>query len=201
MALSPRDRRALILLGAAAGVALLAFVFLNVLRGGGGEEVAPPPPISTGGPTPAPTVSPTPTPRETLPPVVLAGSRDPFSIPPALQTGSPPPSGSVSPPPTGTGTTPPGTGTTPPPTGTGTPTPTPTTPGGGQSTTIGDHTVVLIDIFKGGTKVQVEVDGTVFTVSVGETFDGNFRLVSISGSCARFVFGDEGFTLCTSPQK
>jgi hypothetical protein len=195
MALSPRDRRALMLLGAAAGVALLAFVFLNVLRGGGGEEAVPPvPPISTGGPTPTPTVSPTPTPRETLPPVVLAGSRDPFSIPPSLQTGSPPPSGSVSPFPTVTGTAPP-------PTGTGTPTPTPTTPGGGQSTTMGGHTVVLIDIFHGGTKVQVEVDGTVFTVSVGETFDGNFRLVSISGNCARFVFGDEGFTLCTSPQK
>ncbi len=190
MALSPRDRRALILFGAAAGVALLAFVFLNVLRGGGGEEAAPPPPVSTGGPTPTPSVSPTPTPRETLPPVVLAGSRDPFSIPPALQTGTPPPSGSVSPPPTGTG---------PPPTGS--PTPTPTTPGGGQSTTVGGHTVVLLDIFQGGTMVQVEVDGTVFTVSEGETFDGNFRLVSISGSCARFVFGDEGFTLCTSPQK
>ncbi|HET6777195.1 MAG TPA: hypothetical protein VFH81_05430 [Actinomycetota bacterium] len=198
MALSPRDRRALMLFGAAAGVALLAFVFLNVLRGGGGEEAAPPP-VTTAGPTPAPTVSPTPTPRETLPPVVLAGSRDPFSIPPSLQTGTPPPpGGSVSPPPPGgTGTVPP----PPPPGGTGTsPPPPPTTPGGGQSTTMGGHTVVLLDIFQGGTKVQVEVDGTVFTVSVGETFDGNFRLVSISGSCARFVFGDEGFTLCTSPR-
>ncbi len=190
MALSPRDRRALIIFVAVAGVALLAFLYLNVLRGGGGEEAAPPA-VSTGGPTPTPTVSPTPTPRETLPPVVLAGSRDPFSIPPALQTGAPPPSGSVGPPPTGTGTPPP----------TGTPSPTPTTPGGGQSTTVGGHTVVLLDIFQGGTKAQVEVDGTVFTVSEGETFDGNFRLVSISGSCARFVFGDEGFTLCTSPQK
>jgi hypothetical protein len=190
MALSSRDRRALMIFGGVAGVALLAFVFLNVLRGGGGEEAASPPPVSTGGPTPTPTVTPTPTPRETLPPVVLAGSRDPFSIPPALQTGSPPPSGSVSPPPTGTG---------PPPTGS--PTPTPTTPGGGQSTVVGGHTVVLLDIFQSGTMVQVEVDGTVFTVSEGETFDGNFRLVSISGSCARFVFGDEGFTLCTSPQK
>jgi hypothetical protein len=199
MALSPRDRRALIALGAAAGIALLAFVYLNVLRGGGGEEPSPPP-ISTGGPTPAPTVSPTPTPRETLPPVVLAGAHDPFSIPPVLQTGTPPPGGGVAPPPTGTVTVPPPTGTAPPP-GTGTPTPTPTTPGGGQSTTIGGHTVVLIDIFQDGTKVQVEVDGNVFTVSLGERFDGNFRLVSISGNCARFVFGDEGFTLCTSPRK
>jgi hypothetical protein len=199
MALSPRDRRALIALGAAAGIALLALVYFNVLRGGGGEE-PPPPPISTGGPTPAPTISPTPTPHETLPPVVLAGSRDPFSIPPGLQTGTPPPGGGVPPPPTVTGTPPPPTGTPPPP-GTGTPTPTPTTPGGGQSTTIGGHTVVLIDIFQDGTMVQVEVDGRVFTVSEGETFHGNFRLVSISGNCARFVFGDEGFTLCTSPRK
>src|SRR3990172_9408617 len=155
MALSPRDRRAVMILGGVAGAAIVVFVLLSVLRGGGGEE-AQPTPVEPGGPTPAPTATATPTPRPTLPPMVLAGSRDPFSIPPALQT-----------------------------------------PGGGSSTTVGGHTVVLLDIFADGTRAQVEVDGDVFTVSVGETFDDNFRLVSISGECARFVFGDEGFTLCT----
>lgn len=180
MALSPRDRRAVMILGGVAGAAIVVLVLLSVLRGGGGEE-AQPTPVEPGGPTPAPTATATPTPRPTLPPMVLAGSRDPFSIPPALQT--------------------PGGGVSPPPGGTGTPTPTPTAPGGGSSTTVGGHTVVLLDIFADGTRAQVEVDGDVFTVSVGETFDDNFRLVSISGECARFVFGDEGFTLCTIAPK
>jgi hypothetical protein len=39
-------------------------------------------------------VTPSPTPRETLPPVSLAGSRDPFSIPPGLELST---GGSVSP--------------------------------------------------------------------------------------------------------
>jgi hypothetical protein len=41
-----------------------------------------------------PNVRPSPTPRETLPPVSLAGSRDPFSIPPGLELST---GGSVSP--------------------------------------------------------------------------------------------------------
>lgn len=186
MALSPRDRRALQILGAVAAVAVVAFVLLKVLGGGGGTtETASPPPVMTGSPAPAPSASPTPTPRETLPPVVLAGARDPFSIPPSLQS----PSGSVSP--TGTAS----------PSGTTSPTATPTSPGGGSSTTVGGHTVVLLDVFSSGTKAQVQVDGTVYTVSEGETFDDNFKLVSISGTCARFLFGDQSFTLCVIAPK
>jgi hypothetical protein len=177
VALSPRDRRALTILGGVAGVAVVAFILLKVLGGGGGEEAGVPSPRPAS--TPPPAVTPTPTPRPTLPPVALAGSRDPFSIPPSLQSGSPSPSGSVSP--TGSPTS---------------PGPTPTSPGGGQSKTLGGHTVVLLDIFQSGTRVQVEVDGTVYTVSVGQTFASNFRLVSTSGRCARFLFGDQGFTLC-----
>ncbi|HEU4831925.1 MAG TPA: hypothetical protein VFU18_04380 [Actinomycetota bacterium] len=44
--------------------------------------------------TELPSVRPSPTPRETLPPVSLAGSRDPFSIPPGLELST---GGSVSP--------------------------------------------------------------------------------------------------------
>ncbi|HZP89720.1 MAG TPA: hypothetical protein VFC04_01845 [Actinomycetota bacterium] len=200
MALSPRDRRALIILGVVAGLAIVAFVLIKVLGGGGGTtEAASPSPVATGSPSaaPSPGESPTPTPRETLPPVVLAGARDPFSIPPILQTATPTPSGSVSPTSAPSGSP----STSPPPTGSPSPSPTPTTPGGGQSTTIGGHTVVLDDIFAGGTKAQVEVDGTVYTVKEGETFDDNFKLVSISGSCARFLFGDQSFTLCLKPEK
>jgi hypothetical protein len=188
MALSPRDKRAVTILGGVAGVALVGFLLMTVLGGGGGEEAATPPPILGGGTASGPSASPTPsTPRETLPPVVLAGARDPFSPPPALGS----PGGGVSPSSGGTG----GTG------GTGTPTQTPTAPGGGSSSTLGDHTVVLDSIFDHGTKAQIEVDGTVYTVAVGHTFDSNFRLASISGSCARVESGDQAATICLNPQK
>jgi hypothetical protein len=62
----------------------------------------------------------------------------------------------------------------------------------------------LLDIFQrdGATRVQVEVDGTVFDVGIGEQFSGGrFELRSVAGSCATFLFGDERFTLCISPQK
>ena len=75
--------------------------------------------------------------------------------------------------------------------------------GGGSSASIGGHNVALDSIFSvnGSQKVQVEVDGHVYTVSVGGTFAGNFKLVSISGSCAGFTFGDQSFSLCLSANK
>jgi hypothetical protein len=172
-----------------------------VLKGGGSGETLTgpiggvPPPIAT------PTVSPSPTPRETLPPVVLAGARDPFSIPPLFQTASAIPSGSVSPAPSGTGTTPPATtpppttppATTPPPT---TPPPTKPPPAPGDQTHIGGHDVVLQDVFNEKTKARIAVDHRVWTVEVGATFDDSFELVSIDGTCANFLFGDQGFELC-----
>lgn len=61
--------------------------------------------------------------------------------------------------------------------------------------TVGGHQVTLVDIVDSNT-VQVEVDGEAFTVDEGEQFAQNFELVSVSGNCARFLFGDESFTLC-----
>jgi hypothetical protein len=187
MALSPRDKRAVTILGAVAGVAIVGFLLMNVLGGGGGEPVTPPV-VASGGPvtSPSPSASPS-TPRETLPPVALAGARDPFSPPPVFVS----PSGGVSPSGTSSGTSSPSLG----------PTSSPTSPGGGASATMGGHTVVLIDIFDGGTKAQIEVDGTVYTVNEGDRFDDNFRLASISGSCATVQFGDEASTICLNPQK
>jgi hypothetical protein len=69
---------------------------------------------------------------------------------------------------------------------------------------VGGSTVVLLDIFRvdGATRVQVEVDGTVFNVGIGERFaGGRFELRSVGGSCATFLFGDEQFTLCLTPRK
>jgi hypothetical protein len=187
MALSPRDKRAATILGGVVGVALVGFLLMNVLGGGGGEEPAPPAP--GGGTTTQPSPTPSPkTPRETLPPVALAGARDPFATPAVFAT-SPSPSGGVSP--SGSAS----------PSGSGSPSPSPTAPSGGASSTLANHTVVLVDIYASGTRAQIEVDGTVYTVRVGDTFDGNFRLASISGSCATVERGSGSATICLNPQK
>jgi hypothetical protein len=195
-------------LGVVAGLALIYFVFTSVLGGDGGETAAPTGP--TGGvasPTEAPSVTESPTPRETLPPVVLAGERDPFSIPPGLETVAP--SGSVSPtsptatttvttPPTSP-TSPPTSPTSPPPTTPPPTSPPPTSPPPPPPTdeiTIGGHEVRLDSVAGNGRKLKVEVDGELWTVEEGALFAENFRLVNIDGKCARFLFGDQSFTLC-----
>jgi hypothetical protein len=204
MTLTPRDKRMLQILAVVAGLALVYFLFTTVLAGDGDDVAAPTGP--TGGqvePPATPTETPSPTPRETLPPVDLAGARDPFSIPPGLATETPgggvsptetpPPGTTTTPPPTGTTTTPPPTGTTtPPPTGTTSPPPPPPT----DSTTIGGHQVSLESINNERGRLRVRVDGRLWTVEEGAIFEETFRLVSIDGPCARFLFGDESFTLC-----
>jgi hypothetical protein len=59
----------------------------------------------------------------------------------------------------------------------------------------GGKMVTVIDVIDADT-VQVEVDGQTFTVDEGDQFADNFEVASVSGSCARFLFGDESFTLC-----
>jgi hypothetical protein len=181
--------------GIAVGVLLAGFVLFSFL--GGGEEPFPPIPPTTPG-----TGSPSPSPGGGGPPIQSFTGRDPFSVPPAL---TPPPSppppgggGSQSPSPGGGGSQSPSPG------GGGSQTPSPTAPGNGSSQNVGGSTVVLLDIFQrdGATHVQVEVDGTVFDVVVGEQFaGGRFELRSVGGNCATFLFGDESFTLCITAQK
>jgi hypothetical protein len=225
MQITPRDKRILQIAGVV--VPLLLLVYFFVLRPDGDEDLAlPSGPTgitgSTGVPTESPSVTPSPTPRETLPPVSLAGSRDPFSIPPGLELST---GGSVSPTTTvapGATTTPaattfppvttfPPTTTFPPVTTTPTfpPPPPPTTtttppPGGGgdggehpgNKILIGGHDVKLISVAGGRTKLDVTVDGKLYTVEPGATFDDNFKLVKIDGKCATFLFGDQSFELC-----
>ena len=212
MPMSPRDRRALIILGVIVGVALVAFFLLKPK--GGGEEAAPSP--SATSPGPAPSVSPSSSPRETTSPPggPLVGGHDPFSPLINPSGGGVGPSGGT----TSPGTIPPGSSPpfSSPPGGGGGPTspsgsppsvsppgsPGPT-PSGGTGTQMGGHKVTLIDIFvQGGSrKAQVSVDGKVFVVTPGETFDGNFELVAINGDCGTFLFGDQQFILCENPLK
>jgi hypothetical protein len=200
MPLTDRDRRTLIVGGSILGVLLVGFFLFNALSGGGGEEAIPslPPISSSPGGGGVPTTNPSATPGTGVSPQPVFTGRDPFSIPPALASATGTTTGPTSP---GSTTTPP---TTTPPTNTATTTP-PTTPGGGSSTVKGGKTVVLLDTFKtqsGQQMAQVEVDGTVYNVGIGETFGGGtFELRSISGDCATFVFGDEPFTLCANSTK
>jgi hypothetical protein len=223
MQLTPRDKRILQIAGVVLPLLLLLYFF--VLRPDDGEDVALPEfPTGATGLTGAtggsPSVTPSETPRETLPPVSLAGSRDPFSIPPGLEltgggvgpttspgaTGTVPPTTTASPtstftPPTSTFTPPPP--TTPPSTGTPTqpststpPPPPPPPEEPGHKVEIGGHTVKLHSIAGNEKSLEVSVDGKRYTVEPGATFDDNFKLVRIDGRCAKFLFGDQSFELC-----
>ena len=219
MQLTSRDKRILQIAGVA--VPLLLIVYFFVLRPDGGEDLAlPSGPTgatgTTGVPTASPSLSPSPTPRETLPPVSLAGSRDPFSIPAGLELST---GGSVSPTTTvSSGGTTTAATTVPITVPTTVPITVPTTipttvitttgtttmppPGGGDGDLpgnkilIGGHNVKLVSVAGNGKKLDVQVDGKVYTVEPGATFDDNFKLVKIDGGCAKFLFGDQSFELC-----
>jgi hypothetical protein len=45
------------------------------------------------------------------------------------------------------------------------------------------------------------VNTQVYTVEEGEHFHQNYELISISGHCATFDYGDSPFTLCTTARK
>jgi hypothetical protein len=196
MPLSDRDRRTLRIGGIVAGVLVVGLVLFNVLGGGGGTETPPGTTARSATPTATPTVTPTTTPT----PVARFTGRDPFSTPPQFLvatgtsgTGSSSSGGSSS------SSSSSGSGSS------SSTSPPPTQPGGGSSENLGGHTVVLLDTFKvsGTDRAQVEIDGVVYNVAVGEQFGpGNrFELRSVSGNCGTFVFGDQSFTLCITPSK
>lgn len=153
-------------------IVLFAIVFL-LLSGGGGPE-----PFITGGP-PVRT-SPSASASATAPPETGQAfeGKDPFQ---PLVVPAPSPTGTGSPTPTPTGSE---TGVT-----------------GGNNTTSA-ATVTLLDIRKqdGVLKATVDVDGKQYTVAEGDTFAGNFRVISLSSSCGTFVFGDERFSLCVGQE-
>ncbi len=71
-------------------------------------------------------------------------------------------------------------------------------PAPGGSTQVGGNRVSLIDVFvrDGRTYAQTRVGSTVYTPVVGATFATNYQLLSASGECATFLYGDENFQLC-----
>jgi hypothetical protein len=212
MPISDRDKRTLRIGGIILGVLLVAFLLLKLLGGGGGEvegatsfsprTTTPAPGGTTGGGNTNPSESPSLAPS----PVMVLPVRDPFAIPagfPVSSSGGTSTSGSTS---TGTSTSSGGTTTT--------TTTSATTPGGGTRTptqpsgatqTVGGHQVTLIDTFttNGVEQATVSVDGTVYRPAAGETFGPSkeYKLQSVSGNCATFLFGDQSFTLCVPQNK
>ena len=75
----------------------------------------------------------------------------------------------------------------------------------GPSQNVGGSTVVLLDVFQrdGATHVQVEVDGTVYDVVVGEQFaSGQVRApLGREGTAPRSSSATSQFTLCINAQK
>ena len=60
--------------------------------------------------------------------------------------------------------------------------------------------MAVLDVFAEGgrTMANVRVNDTVHKVAAGQTFAGNFKVVSLSlgDRCGRFLFGDDSFRLC-----
>ncbi len=199
MPLTARDKRTLRVGGIIVGVLLAGFLLTKVLGGGGGEELTTSsPPTRTSPPTGGGDTG-TPTPSLTPSPVFVPLVRDPFSIPPGFSQGSVAPTSPGTPPSSPGGPSP--SGVSPSPGSTTTPR-TPTQDS--ATTTIGGHTVTLLDTSSSGVEqVSVEVDSTVYHPSAGESFGPNrqYMLQSVSGTCATFLFGDEAFTLCVPQNK
>jgi hypothetical protein len=61
------------------------------------------------------------------------------------------------------------------------------------------QTVAAIDVFtdsSGHPRAHVRIASTVYDVGVGDTFAVSYEVVSLSGRCGQFLFGDSSFQLC-----
>lgn len=72
---------------------------------------------------------------------------------------------------------------------------------GGQATEpVRTTKVALVDVFVEGERAvaTVRVNDTVSKVGAGDSFSGNFRVVSLDTAeqCGRFLYGDDQFRLC-----
>ncbi|MEX0992081.1 MAG: hypothetical protein WD004_07400 [Actinomycetota bacterium] len=186
MALSPSDKRALIILGAVAGIAIVVFLGMKLLGGGGGDEAASPvadgtsPGATTSDVSPAPStgdgttgVSPAPPGTDSF---VISG-KDPFSPLPLVT-----PSVSVSPVPGES----PSTGTC------------------EQTATIDGNEVTLNKVIDKADAdiVKVTVNDSPYSAAQGDTFARYYTAVVVDPTAAQAEFNyskgsvNESFTLC-----
>jgi hypothetical protein len=189
--MTKRERNMLMVLGGVALVALLFFVFVVLGGDETGTVTAPTQPVSSPPAIPATPGTGVGEPTDEPPrAVTFFGGRDPFVpliAPSPEPTTSPGTNGSplptTSPPPDGTD----GNGGT--------------DPSDGDGIGVTGRPVVLVDVLD-ESSVQVEVEGEPVTVTEGQRFAGSYQVVSVEATCARFLYGDESFTLCegTAPK-
>jgi hypothetical protein len=81
------------------------------------------------------------------------------------------------------------------------PAPTEPPPTGSPEPTTGT-TVALLDVFDQGgvTMARIQVGSTQYTVAAGQTFAVSYKVVSLSGTCGQFLYGDSPFSLCENEQ-
>lgn len=63
-------------------------------------------------------------------------------------------------------------------------------------------TVALVEVFdqSGTPTAVVQVGSEQFTVAAGQVFATSYKVVSISGTCGQFLYGDSPFSLCQGQQ-
>ena len=202
------DTKRLAVIGAAGAVVILGLLVFALTRGSGKSSSASSP--STTAPSsrsvsqralaagrraqtsPSTTTTTTTTPVESMPDSFETFTeRNPFEPAVGVSTGVTPTT------PTTTGTT----ATTAPATGTGGAATTETTTPPSQNPSSGT-VVQLLEVVpvSGQSSARVQVGSTVYTVTPGQTFDTSYKLVSLSGSCGQFLFGDSPFQLCQGQQ-
>lgn len=70
-------------------------------------------------------------------------------------------------------------------------------PDAGQSVGIGDRGLTLLAT--SGRSAQIDVDGALFELSEGDTFDRYFKLLEAEAKCAWLLYGDNQFSICGGP--
>jgi hypothetical protein len=66
----------------------------------------------------------------------------------------------------------------------------------GADTTASDGHQVSLDSVTASGDIVVSVDAAEYQPAVGEVFAESFQVVSVDGTCAALLFGDDQFTLC-----
>jgi hypothetical protein len=193
MAAPANNRRiTIILIVGGVFVALLAAVNLMGGGGGGGEAgddstITPAATAAGGALATPPTTAPAPAPSLPNEQFDAFATRNPFE--PAIQVTED----------IDTGTEPIDSGTDP---GTATPPPDTAPPRASSPDPTTGTVVALIDVFDEGgiTMARIQVGSTVYTVAAGQTFATSYKVVSLSGTCGQFLYGDSPFTLCENEQ-
>jgi len=193
---SDRNRRAMII-GAVGLVAVILILVIPRL-GGGGSPSSSPPTTAPGTVLPGLPGAPSTTTTEVAPGFEAFMTKDPFT-PLASPVGAP--GGSAG---GGAGSSTSTTAASSAPGGSGAGASAAGASGGGSTAPSQGQTVALLDVYasNGSTVASIRVNDSVYRASPGQTFDTNYKVVSLdlSTGCGQFLFGDSEFKLCKGQQ-